>query len=558
MIRLVLILQRILSKRHRIMLKTLKPYWLTLVVIFLIMAALSTAEVFYYLMIRDMIDATLQGEVIYFANNLITIGLLLTLFIVFLFIFNYLRHRFVKVAVTRMKTNYMNRVFQKNINEFRKDNNAVYLSSLTNDHDQIEMNFFDPILDILFSIAQFASGVILFTIVNPFILLIAIGLVVVNLIISMVASKPINRHNKERSELFGQYTSYIKEVLSAFHIIKNNNLDKRVHNEFSNKSTDIQQKGYTIDRIRSFIFALQNTSITFTFLGLIFTIGYMSINQLITFGSVILIVQTAEKIIWPIRNFSEALPKLFSVQSIFKRIEQSLVNQQDYIETLDFNHFDNTITLQNVSFGYDTTNVLENIDMQFKKGGKYLIVGPSGGGKSTILRLLRKYVNPKEGDILVDGIPLKDIKKEQYFSHIANIEQNVFLFEDTIRNNLTLFKDYSDEAIQDAIERSGLTDFIDGLPDGLDTMIYDNGKNISGGEKSRLVIARGLLNHADIILLDEAFASLDTERAKEIEKKLLELEDVTIINVSHVIFKEHQDLYDQTYVVRNKMATALS
>ncbi|HBP26243.1 MAG TPA: hypothetical protein DD618_04755, partial [Acholeplasmatales bacterium] len=104
---------------------------------------------------------------------------------------------------------------------------------------------------------------------------------------------------------------------------------------------------------------------------------------------------------------------------------------------------------------------------------------------------------------------------------------------------------------------AGLSDFVANLPDGLDSMIYDNGKNISGGERSRLAIARGLINKSDIIFLDEAFANLDAEKAKAIEKSLLDLKGVTIINVSHVVFKDHQQMYDDVLVVKNKNATSL-
>jgi ATP-binding cassette subfamily C protein len=190
--------------------------------------------------------------------------------------------------------------------------------------------------------------------------------------------------------------------------------------------------------------------------------------------------------------------------------------------------------------------------MDLIKGEKYLVVGPSGGGKSTLLKLLRKYFNPTKGEILIDGKNLKDIKKASYFSNISNVEQQVFLFEDTLKNNITLYKDYSQEEIDLAIKRAGLSNFVEGLQNKLDTTIYDNGKNISGGERSRVAIARGLLAKSDIIFLDEAFASLDSKVAKEIEKTLLDLDDVTIVNVSHVIFEETKERYDKVFVVKNK------
>ena len=186
-----------------------------------------------------------------------------------------------------------------------------------------------------------------------------------------------------------------------------------------------------------------------------------------------------------------------------------------------------------------------------------MLVGPSGGGKSTLLRLLRKYFLPQNGEILIDEIPLKDIRKDQYFANIANIEQNVFIFEDTARNNLTLYKEYDEADIERAIEMAGLKEFVSGLPEGLDTVIYDNGKNISGGERSRIAIARGLLNNAEIMFLDEPFANLDAETAAAIEKNILDLPGVTVINVSHVVFRENQDRYDGRYLVSEKKVTAI-
>ncbi len=148
-----------------------------------------------------------------------------------------------------------------------------------------------------------------------------------------------------------------------------------------------------------------------------------------------------------------------------------------------------------------------------------------------------------------------DVKKEDYFGLIANIEQQVFLFEDTIRNNITLYKELEENEIQKAIKDAGLKEFIEGLPQGLDTVIYDNGKNISGGERSRIVIARALLSKARILLMDEAFASLDMERAREIEKTILNLQDITVINVSHVIFKDTRECYDKVITIKGTAFT---
>lgn len=468
----------------------------------------------------------------------------------------YVRNYFLRDAMVRMKTDYMKLVFGKNINEFQKENNASYVSALTNDFNLIENDYFLSVAQLVESAIAFATGIIIFAKISPIILLVGIGVMVINGLLSGIVTKPIQKHNKERSEMFGSYNGFIKEVLSAFNIIKNNGLEERVRTNFYEKSERVQQKKYVIDKIMSFIFAAQTANFNIIFMGLMLFVSHLAIQGIITFAGIAVVATNIDRLIWPIQAVSESFPKIISVKAIFKRIDETMMNKETHVETEAFDEFKKNIEFKNVSFAYDEHTVLKDINLKFEKGKKYLIIGPSGGGKSTVLRLLRKYFNPNDGDIIIDGVSLKDVKKNDYYGRIANIEQNIFLFEDTIRNNLTLYKEYSDEELENAIKKAGLKDFIDSNPEGLDYMILDNGKNISGGEKSRIAIARGLINNANIIFLDEAFASLDRARVKEIEKSLVNLKDVTIINVSHVIIEENKHLYDSVITVRNQTVHA--
>lgn len=534
------------------MYKHIKKFIPFLIFLGLFSVVVATIEVILSIQIKNIIDIAtnqLSGSFSDEAIKTLILAFVLLPLVVGLAIF---RGKFLKKALERYKHNYLNGILKKNINEFNQENNANYISIMTNDFDQIEKNFLVPLIDLIHSLTNLISGIVLFVIISPIILLISFGLVIVNIIISVIASSPLKKHTKERSKLFEDYTGYIKEVLSAFHIIKTNNLEDKVKQDFHEKSKLVQEKGYVIDKISSFIFAIQNANFTITFLALFLIVAFMSIEGFISFGVVVLIINSIEKLVWPIINLSESLPKMFMVGGIVKKLEESLKNKDNYLETVEFNDFEK-IKFNNLTFSYEEDNyILNDVNLELESGKKYLIIGPSGGGKSTVLRLLRKYFQPNSGDILIDDVSLRDIKKESYFQLISNIEQNIFLFEDTIRNNLTLYKDYSDEEIYDAIEKAGLTDFINSLPDGLETIIYDNGKNISGGEKSRIAIARGLINKSKIIFLDETFASLDPEKAKAIEKSILALKNVTIINVSHVVFREHQNLYDGIFVVNNQ------
>lgn len=456
-----------------------------------------------------------------------------------------------------MKSYYVRRVFRKNVSEFQRENTANYISKLTNDCNTLDVNFIDGVYVIGNGLANFAAGMWIIATINPWLILLSVAVTAVNAIISMIMNKPVSKAYRERSDMFDGYTSYIKEVLSAFHIVKNNNLVDKVKNDYYEKSEAIQQKGYIIERMVSFVFASQNFLMNISLYLVLCSLGYLAIQGKISVAGIFIVSEGMRRMAWPLMMLSEALPKVFSSKGLSKKISDSLKNSDDYVETEELTDFNEKIEFRDVEFYYedgDHKPILQEVNFTIHKNGKYLIVGPSGGGKSTLLKLLRKYYTAKEGEIFIDGIPLRDVKKEDYFSMIANVEQQVFIFEDTLRNNITLYKSYTEEEIERALYVSGLSDFVKALPHGLDTMLYDNGKNISGGERSRIVIARAMLAKASILFLDEAFASLDMERAKEIEKTILSLENITVINVSHVIFKDSMEQYDGVFHVKGTVS----
>jgi ATP-binding cassette, subfamily B, bacterial len=461
---------------------------------------------------------------------------------------------FRKDANLSMKGFYIRGIFRKNISEFQQENTATYISRLTNDCNTLDTNFVDGIFTVFNGITNFFVAIWILSTVGKGMIGFALTITIVTAVVSMLLSRPVSKKVKERSDHFDGYTSYIKEVLSAFHIVKSNNLKDKVTKDYYEKSTEIQHKGYVIEKIYTFINALQNGTFSLMiYLGLCF-LTYQAIKGNITAAGALIVSQAIQRIAWPLMMMSEAMPKIFASKDLGKKINESLLNKNNHEENISLHEFNDKIELKDVGFVYedaeDKTKTLHNVNMELKKNGKYLIVGPSGGGKSTLLKLLRKYYDATEGNLLIDGKPLADVKKEDYFSLIANVEQQVFIFEDTLKNNITLYKEYSKDKIKEAIEVAGLTSFVENLPDGLDTMIYDNGKNISGGERSRIVIARAMLAKASILFMDEAFAALDMERAKEIEQTILNLKNITVINVSHVIFKDTKSQYDKVFHVK--------
>jgi len=195
--------------------------------------------------------------------------------------------------------------------------------------------------------------------------------------------------------------------------------------------------------------------------------------------------------------------------------------------------------------------VLKNISYTFKPGGKYAIVGGSGSGKSTLLRILMGYYDNYVGNVRVGENEIKDISRESLYKSLSMMHQNVFMLDDTLRNNITLYNPYSDEEYTRAVSKARLEAFVEALPQGSETKVGEGGNTLSGGERQRVAIARALIKGSEVIILDEATANLDNETAYDIEKALLETPGMTCIFATHRYARERLRQCDGILVMRD-------
>ncbi|WMJ82228.1 ABC transporter ATP-binding protein [Clostridium sp. MB40-C1] len=195
----------------------------------------------------------------------------------------------------------------------------------------------------------------------------------------------------------------------------------------------------------------------------------------------------------------------------------------------------NDIVFNNVSFGYENTQVLKDISISMKAGTLTALVGPSGSGKSTILKLAARFYDPEKGKILLGGMNMRDIEPEKLFQRISMVFQDVYLFQDTIGNNIRFGRENATQAeVEEVAKKACCHDFIMKLPQGYNTPVGEGGSTLSGGEKQRISIARAMLKNAPIVLLDEATASLDPENEVDVQKAINELiKGRTVIVIAH-------------------------
>lgn len=191
--------------------------------------------------------------------------------------------------------------------------------------------------------------------------------------------------------------------------------------------------------------------------------------------------------------------------------------------------------------------MLKDVSFRFEKGGKYALTGPSGCGKSTLLKLLLGWLPEYTGSICFDGQNAREIPSEQLQEQMSYIEQDVFLFNTTIRENITLGMDFSEERLESAVRDSALDRDLTAMPLGLDTPVGENGSNLSGGQKQRVAIARALIHKRSILLVDEGTSALDQQNADIVEQSLLKNPDLTLILVSHHLTPERQAQFTKVF-----------
>lgn len=272
----------------------------------------------------------------------------------------------------------------------------------------------------------------------------------------------------------------------------------------------------------------------------------------ITVGTAIIIIQLSTHIVGPVKLSISLINQIRSVAMIADKIEEILEDTHDDFENTKLENFSKSICIENLNFSYtEERKALDNINITFDKNKKYAIVGESGSGKSTLIKLLMRYYNDYEGKISIDNLNIKNIYSSDLYKNISMIQQNIFMFDDSIKENIRLYSNHDDKDILDACKRSGLDKLLNKLPNGINSLVGENGNKLSGGEKQRIAIARALINNTQILILDESTSALDNETAYNLENSLLNLENLTLITVTHKLIKNILNRYDEIIVMKN-------
>lgn len=459
---------------------------------------------------------------------------------------------YVNKTVVHIKENIFTSLMKKDMKSFNKDNSAKYISILSNDIDMIENDGIATILNLVSSFSGFILALVsvIYLSIPVTIAIFAMG--TVTFFLPQLFSKGISKRRDALSTSLENLTIKTKDILSGFEVIRNFNISHKINKIYSTSVRTTGKKKTSFSIYSGVVEAFSQNLGMLMFSAPIAIGGYFVIKGDLTIGKMIALIQLLNNVINPLTSASNRINKIKSLKPIIEKID--ILTTEDVKEEAKYSldSFNKTIELKDIYFSYDgAKKALKNINQTFEKGKKYALVGGSGSGKSTILRLLLRYYEEFDGSILIDGKEHRDIDINHIYKHLSVIQQNVFMFDGTVKDNIGLYGEYSDEEILKAAKMAGLSKLIESLPKGIYEDVGENGSRLSGGEKQRVAIARALMKNSSIMLLDESTSALDNETAFSIEKSLLELEGVTSIVITHKLMEEILKKYDEIIVMRD-------
>ena len=454
-------------------------------------------------------------------------------FIVFYFIFRYAHPKFLQTLSTSYKDLLFAKILRNNSSLVSEIGSGQFLSKLSNDLKSIEENYFDFYITLIDIGISFVGAIVLMLWYSPVLTMVAIALSILPLLASIPTSKEITKTEKNLSKKNAEFMEFMRDTLSGFSVIKSFQAESELENRFHEENVKIEKAKFLRRFAEENINLLSTAASVVMRLGVFLFGAWLSLsNSHVTPGIVLVFLQLLTFIITPL----EKIPSLFAnrkaARSLIAQTAELLYEKPDEQEKIEINSLKSAIEVQNLSFSYENNGkALQDVSLTFHAGKKYAIVGASGSGKSTLFKLLTKYSNEYNGNILYDGIDLRNITYSSLSQIISTVQQNVFVFHDSIYNNICLYKNIPEKEFDCVIQKSGLSSLIQ--QKGKNFSCGTNGNKLSGGEKQRISIARALLRNASILLMDEASSALDEKTADEIMHSILDMPGTTSLVITH-------------------------
>lgn len=429
------------------------------------------------------------------------------------------------------------------------DNKSKWISALTNETRIIEEDYYRGLFDMTIWGCIGLAAIVYMSTISTILLLVALLLASLPFFVPRLLAPYLSKTKENNTKAFNHLCTKVKEFMDGYETLVINKKQPYMKEKMRNETTSISKSEYEMRNANNVSSTVTSLVSWFPGFALLVAGTFLVLEGKVSLGYLISANTLINFILIPFRQVANAYISVQSTLSIRKKINTMLNEENAFISNEQRIHI-NDILINNLSFCYQNKDkpILKSINMTIEKGSKIAILGDSGCGKSTLLRIMAKFYTSYEGIIKASGEDIRDLSDGLYFQYVSLIPQNPYIFEDTLKNNICLGECFTDEDINYAIRLSGLSSFVESLPDGFSTILNERGTNISGGQKKRIAIARALVRNCEILLVDEVTSSLDIETTNSIVKNLIKL-PCSVVMVTHDVFESYMPAFDRIYYI---------
>lgn len=534
------------------MIKSLKKQGLLFTISIILGLIYAVGTVLSAKILQIVIDRALEGNMDEFKKILLlAIGFLL-IFALITYAYGLINNLLTNKVIKDYREIVYSGIMERDYEKFNSLNSADYISSLTNDMKLVEENYIEPLLTSIQYLFIFIATLIMLFSLNVIVALSLITSVILMFIMPSILGRKLKEKQEQVSKKLGELTTTSKDIFAGFEVVKTFNVFNHFNSIFFKKNKNITEAKMIADNLLVLNETVSSTLGTLSQFVVVFVSTYLIIRGDITAGTTMALIQLSGSFIMPIITILTNFPKIKGIESVLNKLDLlAEVNSNSELLSIIPN-IDDSITLEDVTFSYDNKNiVLENINLKIRKRKKYVILGESGCGKSTLAKLVSGYYSNFSGTIHFDEKDISNYSVQSSPSLISNIHQNIYMFDTSIKNNITLYDTYHNDELDNVLETSGVKKFIGGLSDGIDSLVGENGNKLSGGQRQRIAIARALIKNTPILILDEGTSAIDKKTAKEIEEQLLHVSNLTLLTITHNLDQELLQNYDEIIFMEN-------